>query len=195
MSDMNEKPTYEELEAMLAKTVTTLAMMQILGPNKPKSRNKGKGSNPLMHIIGGMLGQDASDEDAKDDKGEPICYKDTSRSGQPTITLDIAPGITLPIEIIGTHEAHCSLNPIQSRVDQGNGFTFENEDGKEIRQGGYYEVLEDSTIFACIQGMHIRIGIQELFQAILMPDMHDKLTAARNQFNELNNAAGASPTF
>lgn len=179
--------TTDELKHLVAQLAGELlvAKMNALPPSR-KETFKGELPPDVLRIIGEITGD--SDEDVMDDDGEPICYDKKSMNGEVT-TVDIAPGIALPIEIIGTHEAHCSLTPIQRHVDQGGGLVWD-VNGKIVERG-YYEIMGDSTIFACIEGLHIRLGITPLFQAILAPDMRKLLSLARDQFNGLNGHEGA----
>lgn len=183
----HDEMTMDELKSLVSKLAAELLVTKLNAmTGDRKSKLKSKLPPDVLHIIGEITGD--SDEDAMDDDGEPICYDKKSMNGEVT-TVDIAPALTLPIEIIGTHEAHCSLTPIQRHVDQGGGLVWD-VNGKIVERG-YYEIMGDSTVFACIEGLHIRIGITPLFQAILTPDMRNLLSLARDQFNGLNGHEGA----
>lgn len=182
MTKQGGKPTYEQLEQLVSALSAQLIGQMLGDEHEPPRRTRSK---KHMRIIGELL--DASDDDTGADDNSS--YRNESQNGE-VVTLDIAPDIELPIEIIGTHEAHATLNPNNRRVDQGGALVWEVQ-GKEI-EDGYYMVVDDGSIFACIVGLHLRISINGLFQAITTPNMRAKLDAARAQFNGLNGAEGKS---
>lgn len=189
------EPTIEELKELVASMAAELLMFRLSGLSSGPTRKRNKRPTILggdaLDIIGKLIGQDDEATPPEAD-GEKLSYAKKSLSGEVT-TLYLSPGIELPIEIIGTHESHCSLTPIQSQATQGGGLVWEVA-GKEVERG-YYEAMLDGSIFACIEGLHIRISITALFQAILSPEMRNLLSLARDQFNEQNGAAGKTHYF
>lgn len=184
---MNEDETPKgmppELKAMLRKQASEIAMQLIIQLMSGKP-----GSNPLASARAGdatdvaaFLAEIANTKEETGSDGRPLAYKRSSPSGEVTTTY-IELAINLPLEIIGTHESDSSLEVLNTHIDQGGGMA-----DSEGRQAGYYEVVDDHTIFACIGGgLHIRIPLEGLFHVITSPAQHDKLNAARAQFNELN---------
>lgn len=146
-------------------------------PPEIRAKVEGKTADELYEIVAEIASMIFGH---KKKKVKP-CYESGPKGDDPA-TILIAPRMELPIEIIGTHEADKGLTSIHSQSSQGAGIEWEFDGQKH---DGYFEVMKDDTIFACLDGLHIRFKLPDLFGSLL-GNLAAKLSELRQEFNNAN---------
>lgn len=135
-------------------------------------------------MIERILGDDNGESSIERADGQIVgpCYDDCFTNNNGTIEL-ITRDIPLSVRAvaIGTHEADVGYAPKDEHEMGRTAFNVltENTLGK-----GYLQVMEDMTVFLCIDGLHIMLDISQITDALM--EQRDTLATMRAGYNELN---------